>query len=558
MALPGINFTVRDGGLGLVTPGTGKLQAKIGPCPLGVVNSVGVVVDKDTLQKLYGKGGPAPEAAALALDVAAGKSAGVMMVPVNPSTYGTASAVTHTGPGTGTMTVAIKPSQALQIRCIAGGSSSTSTWQTSTDGGVTWGATWTAAATTQLPGASFVTLAFGAGTAVTGDVVTIATTGTTALASGTGTLVPTLSSACPLDAYTASIIITAGGALGVAMFTITLDGGTVTVGPQVIPASGTYVVPDTGLVLTFSGTFTAGDTYSFTTTTASFTNTDLTNAFNAMVADPRRPRFLHVVGAASSVANAAAQLAALDALMIGAVSSFEFMRALIEVPTDTDANTLAAFAASASVRVGACAAFHKVTSTLNGRVQSRNSAWSIAARAGSVAAQEDLGRVASGSLPGVVSLQRDEQATQGLDAGRFCTLRTMPGRNGFFITNGRLFANAGSDFIYWQYGIVMDQVSLAFNLSLVQFINETVRVNSDGTIAEKDAQAIEARLKSDIINQIDAGAVVDLSVVVDRTVNVLSTSKLAVKCRAIPNGYAKFVDADVGFQNSSLSVKAAA
>jgi hypothetical protein len=64
------------------------------------------------------------EAVALALAVggqAATRPGGIYCVPVNPSTYGTASAVTHVGPGTGTVTVAAKPSAQVLIKCIAGG-----------------------------------------------------------------------------------------------------------------------------------------------------------------------------------------------------------------------------------------------------------------------------------------------------------------------------------------------------------------------------------------------------------------------------------------------------
>jgi len=293
MALPGVTVTVRDGGLGIVPPGVGSQFVKIGPSPIGVVNTVYSAADNSSLQKQLGNGGPVVESAALALAVGGQGSVkpnGLLLVPVNPSTYGSASAVTHVGPGTGTVTVAIKPANAFLIKCIAGGSATTSTWQTSLDGGVTYGATWTAAATIQVPGVSFTTLAFGAGTSVTGDVVTVPASGTApSLQSGTGTLIPTISSACPVDAYTVVLTITLAGGLGVGMFTYSLDGGN-TVSQQIlIPSSGAYTIADgndpnksgtcsTGIVLTFSGTYTLNDTYSFTTTTASYTTTDLTNA----------------------------------------------------------------------------------------------------------------------------------------------------------------------------------------------------------------------------------------------------------------------------------------
>jgi hypothetical protein len=155
----------------------------------------------------------------------------VYCVPINPSTYGTVGSVTHAGAGVGTLAVAAKPGQAFQIKCIAGGSATTSTWQTSYDGGLTYGATWTAAASIQVPGVPFVTLAFGGGTSVSGDIVSFATQGAPTL-TGTGTLTPTVGSACPYDAYTALVTITTGGALGTAQFTYTLDGGNTTQGPS--------------------------------------------------------------------------------------------------------------------------------------------------------------------------------------------------------------------------------------------------------------------------------------------------------------------------------------
>src|SRR5438132_4143527 len=176
MAAPSVNPAIRDGGLGIVLPGTGNIHVKLGASPLGDLNTIIPVTNPTDGQVQLGKGGPLIEATALALAVGGQGSVrpgGVYCVPVNPTTYGTPSAVTHTGPGTGTVVITTKPSAQVLIKCIAGGTSTTSTWQTSVDGGTTWSSTWTAAATIILPRATFVTLAFGAGTAVTGDIVTV-------------------------------------------------------------------------------------------------------------------------------------------------------------------------------------------------------------------------------------------------------------------------------------------------------------------------------------------------------------------------------------------------
>lgn len=575
MAAPNVNLTVRDGGLATVPSGTGGLFAKIGPAPLGVVNTVIAVGDQNTIIKNLGGGGLLTEAAALALAVGGQgpvRPSGLLLIPVNPSTYGTASSVTHTGPGTGTVTVTVRPPTVFQIKCILGGATGVATFQTSVDGGLTYGATWTTAATVIIPGVSFTTLAFGAGTAVTGDVITVSvTTGAGTLTSGSGTLAVTHSASCPVDAYTVVTTIILAGGLGVGMFTYSLDNGVTTSAPVLIPGSGVYAVPDgtdlnksgtnqTGVVLTFSGTFTLADTYAFTTTTASYTGTDLTNAFNVLVADTRWGSGvgLHIVGPAATVGAANTLLATLDTLMATGVSTYyKFDGAMIEVPSDTDANIIAAFAAASSLRVGACAGFEKQTSPLNGRVQSRPSAWQVMARAGCVNPAEDLGQVSTGSLVGVISLVRDEATTPGLDAARFSTLTSIIGRNGFYITNGRLMSQPGSDFTYWQYRRVMDVVSSLTRQSLLTFLNSSVRVNSDGSIVEKDARKIEQSVINFIFSGLPPGSITDLQVTVNRSNNVLSSQTILPTVRVLPLGYAKFINADIGFTNQALQIKAA-
>lgn len=576
MANPGVAVTVRDGGLAIVPPGAGGFFAKIGTSPLGVVNSVVSVADQTTLVKTLGMGGSLVESSALALVVGGQgpvRPNGLLLVPVNPSTYGTATAVSHVGPGTGTVVVATRPPIGYQIKCITGGTVGVAAFQTSIDGGVTYGSTWTTAATVIVPGVPFHTLAFGAGTAVTGDVITISpTTGAGTLTSGSGTLAVTHSAASPVDAYTVTVTITVPGSLGVGMFTYSLDGGTTTSQPFLIPGSGLFVIPDgldpnkvgnasTGLLLTFSGTFVALDTYSFITTSASYNTTDLTNAFNALIADSRMSSGvgIHVVGPPASSGAAATLLASLDVLMTSAAGSFKFNRAMMENPQDTDTNILAAFASSASNRVGVAPGFEFQISPINGRKQSRSAGWQVMARAGCVSPSEPLGKVITGSLPGVVSLVRDEGVTPGLDGGRFTTLTSIIGRNGFYITGaGRLMAQAGSDFTFWPYGRVIDLVSYYGRLAFLTFLNDTVRVNSDGsgTILEKDARKME-QYADQFIRAGVAGQITDLFVQVSRTNNVLSTQTILPTIRAIPLGIALFINVDIGFTNTALTVKAA-
>lgn len=572
MTAPSVTLAVRDGGLGISSAGAGSLFAKLGVSPLGVVNAVSSIADKGTLVKGFGNGGSMVEAAALAIDAGGQgpvKPSGLLLVPVNPSAYGTSSAVSHSGTGTVVFTVGVKPATAFQIRCVLGGAVGTATWQTSVDGGVTWGAAWVSAATVIIPGVPFTTLAFAAGVAVTGDLNAISTTGTVTL-TGTGVQTVTHSASSIVDAYSGIVSIVTGGALGAGMFIISLDGGNTYSQPFLIPSSGVFVVADgidqnkagnnsTGIVLTFaSGTYVVGDQFTFTTTGASYTTSDLTSAFNALIADTRftSGNAIHAVGAAATSTAGNTLCAALDVLMASAAGSNKFSRIFMETPTDTDANILAAYVSASSLRVSVSAGYETQVSSLNGRVQSRNVAWHASARAGCIQPSEALGRVETGSLPGLVKLVRDESATPGLDSGRFLTATSISMKQGGYITGpGRIMAPTGSDYTFFPYGRVMDFVCAYAYLGLVKFLNSSVRVNSDGTINAKDAVRIESWVTNIILNGLN-GNISSLSVAVSRTNNVLSTQTILPTIRAVPLGFALYIPADIGFTNQGLAIKA--
>ena len=576
MAISDVSLTFRDGALGIAPPNSNQTHLKLGVAALGVVNQIYALSDPTTAVATLGKGGPMVEAAALCFATqvsASGPVQGgpVLCVPVNPSTYGTASAVTKVGTGAETLTVAVKNAMALNLKCITAGAVSTSVFALSFDGGATWPQTFTSAATVMLPGCSLVTLAISGGSAVIGDTYSISTAGVVTTGGGnTGTQTVAISAASPLDTYSAVVTITGAGALGAATFTYSLDGGNTTSPTQLVPASGTYVIPDTGLVLTFSGTSTAGDYFTFTATPASFSTTDLANAMTQVLASTQTWAFAHVVGAPSAVAGAATLLAALDTQLGTAAAAYRYARGLIEVPSDTDANTLSGFATASSTRVGACAGYAYTTSALNGRVTSRNSAWHAAARASKVPPSEDLGRVASGSVAGITApsvgagatpvsaLLRDERATPGLDAGRFTTLRTIIGRQGFYVTHGRLMAPNGSDYTFLQNGRVMDIAATAVRNALLTYLNDSVRVDSaTGFILEKDARSIEAFVDGQLRAALtQPGYASDLTFQVSRTQNILSTGTLATTLRVVPLGYASQITVDLGFTNPALAVKA--
>jgi hypothetical protein len=239
-----------------------------------------------------------------------------------------------------------------------------------------------------------------------------------------------------------------------------------------------------------------------------------------------------------------------------AATQYRFARGIIEVPVDTDSNILTGYASAAGTRVNAAAGTAYVTSVLTGRIQPRSAGWVVAARAAKVAPSEDLGRVASGNLGGVVSLVRDEQVTAGLDAAYFTTLRTIIGRTGYFITTGRLRGGAGSDFVFWQHGRVMDVACKAARDALLTFLNESVRVNkTTGFILEGDARGIENFVDSAVRAAVtQPGYASDVTFKVLRNVNIISTNTLPTELSIVPLGYARAITLLIGLANPALTI----
>lgn len=363
------------------------------------------------------------------------------------------------------------------------------------------------------------------------------------------------------DEYNVKVVIVAGGALGVGTFKWCADStapfpaySAVTV----CPSGGTFALGDTGLTLTFpSGTYVAEETYTFVCTPPVFNTTNLNTALTALMADAREWRFLHVVGVGADAPATAAIAAVVDTALATAANNYRYVRAIVDGADDADADYITAFASTSSTRVAVVVGYCDLVSSISGRVYKRNAGWPVAARAAKAPVHEDLGRVKSGSLPGVTKLYRDERATPGLDSQRFTTLRTFIGLAGCYITAGRTLATNTSDYQLIQNGFVIDKACRIIRTALLKYLNDDIRVDAiTGYILEADALAIE----DDVLSQLNTGLSVGsptgnasaATVKVNRTNNILSSMTLQTQERIVPKGYARQITADIGLFNPAL------
>lgn len=569
MSLPDATMTVQDGQLGQVPPSAANASVKTGVCSDGIVGQIYSANDNGTAQNSLGQG-PLVDAGAQTLDVAGGP---VFFLPINPSAAGglsPAGVLTPIHLGTGAVAVSFAPRQSVQIKIILGGINGTATFAIALGGG-TYGPTVTTTSGTfnyPVPGTlTTITLASGQ-TWVLGDVYTIATDGTITL-SGSGPAASNVTQASsPLDSYAVQLAITTGGALGVAQFTYSVDGGDAVSGQILVPSSpGKYAIPQTGIVLTFSSTFTLGDTYTFTTIAAGFSNTDITNALTTLNASAIDFGFVHIVGSnsgtveATVAAAAAATTVIIDSAMTAAFVGYRFIFAIQECPTllttgvaITDSALATAFANTVAMRVSVCAGDAEMASPANGRIMRRNIAWAYAARLAAIQPGQDPGRVKTGALKNVVSIYRDEGNTPILDAARFTTARSHKKKIGYYITNGNMMAPPGSDYALVQDRRVMDLACGITRAIELDFLNDDVRTNADGTIYELDALAFESTvnnaLKAGIVATGDASS---SSVVISRTQNIASTNTEPVTVRVRKKAYLKHIQTNMGFAAPSAA-----
>ena len=395
---------------------------------------------------------------------------------------------------------------------------------------------------------------------------TVGAVATTRVGASDGTLAV---NGTPLDTYEVIVEITRSGSVAGAnaAFRYTLDGGD-TFSPEIALVAN-YPLPGTGISLAFTDgiavpTFEKGDRFTFVTVGPAMTLTDISTALDAAIADPREWSWVHIVGTATPTIAAG-----VAAKMLAAEQVHRFVFAVLEardINQATDAlnisqwrsNLIAEWANFADVRAGVVAGHQELVSPITGRVHRRNGAWAYTGRLADTGVATHPGQVIDGPVPGIVSLLHDEQAAPSLDQEGFTTFRTIIGRAGFYITQGRMKAPEGSDFSFVTERRVMDKACRIARNGMLRFLNSTVRVDGAGNILEQDARAIEAYIDGQLLaSLVNPGEASASNVRIKRDTNVLSTRATTLTVRLIPLGYLSYITVDIGFTNPSLAVAAA-
>lgn len=387
-----------------------------------------------------------------------------------------------------------------------------------------------------------------------GSIAGTAGTMTRTAGSGTGTCTCT---GTPYDGYEVQVSITKAGALGAAEFNYSLDDGYTQSDTLVVPTGGTYVIPSTGLTLTFTGTFAVGDRLEADCVAPFYNATDLAAGINAVLASNVEFAYPVLTGEAATTSAGVALAAALAAHTGTFFNGYRYVRAMIAAGRSVEATAITDYASFASTRVlvtyGRCDVVTRKPIAGWG-YPNRSIVDVVAARAAASLISTDLGRVAAGNIDGVLAISHDERLNEILDAKRFTTMCTIQGRNGFFITQGRLFSNPGSDYRYWQHGRCVDVAcDTAYKMQL-PMLNSSTRTKPDGKIDEGDAgryeEPVRDALKANLLEPDSAegtkGHVTSVTYDIDRTNNLRDTDTMMTTVGVMPRGYVKHILTQIG------------
>jgi hypothetical protein len=185
----------------------------------------------------------------------------------------------------------------------------------------------------------------------------------------------------------------------------------------------------------------------------------------------------------------------------------------------------------------------------------------IAGRIASSPVHRNIGRVQDGALR-VLEMYAGDKIVELADIetilGKgYITFRTFTGISGYFIADDPLATKATDDYSQLARRRVIDKAYRIAYAVLIDKLLDEIPVNRDGTMIETYASSFELIVKNAIATNMTANGELStdpadtsdkgVECIVDRTVNVLATSRVEMELRVRPHGYAKYINVLLGF-----------
>lgn len=362
----------------------------------------------------------------------------------------------------------------------------------------------------------------------------------------------------PANAYTVSVAVVNSGGLNAATFRVTRNG---LKGKEVtVPANGTYLVPDTGITLTFSAgnpagtnvSFSKGDSFTFSSAAPSATNGELLAGVDALTDKAVAYRHIAVAGVTASAfwASFAAKLDKLTdshrwlwgSAGVRARKSGDTTDAYVDDLTGSERGSVV------SKRLMVCAAWVE-QADIEGYKGDRNAHGKLIGRIFGVGVAVSPGWTRLGPLTGVESLLYEVTPTQikALEDAGYATLRYYDGKKGVYVSDSHLMTEETSDFDTSVKIEVMNKACRLVREAQFPYLKQGFDVLSDGRVPELSQVQAAGEQALDTMRR--EGEISSGRIELDEKQNILSTKKVTEKIAIVPRGQVDEISATIQFEN---------
>lgn len=188
----------------------------------------------------------------------------------------------------------------------------------------------------------------------------------------------------------------------------------------------------------------------------------------------------------------------------------------------------------------------------------------VAGRLAVCPVQRKICRVKDGALEPLAVYIGDQLAeladAETIHEKGYITFRTFVGKTGYFIADDNMATKVGDDYRSLANRRVIDKAyRIAYN-TLIESLNDEVPIDTNGNLSPSWCVSLTSNVEQAVISNMtangnlgnDPGNPDDTGVEcsIDYKQQILSNSCLAVGLRVKPNGYAKYIDVELGFKTA--------
>jgi len=367
----------------------------------------------------------------------------------------------------------------------------------------------------------------------------------------------------PRNEYDVKLSILNTGGLNEAVFSYALDG--IVSGQITIPADpGTYVIPNTGLTLTFvpgapageEKSFVEGDTFTFKTTAPQISNAEVLTAVDTLLNSNYGFEWISIAGVSES-----ALWASLAVKATGAEEGGKYIHFKVQARYLNDGETVDQWVAALTgsergltnnSRVQVYAAWIEEADAY-GATDGRGGLGLASGMSARRNVHEHVDATKYGAIPGITKLLPagiTGAHIDALDNAGYTTFCDYPGETGIYITHGRTLAGETSDFSLEERRRVMDYALAKVRKAQFIYINSEVEVGADGSL--EGLEMFKQISLQPLNNMKNKGMISDCEILIDEGQDILATQELQTRVRIIPLGKMTWIENVISYYNPNV------